>query len=121
MLPRRKIAKLRYGSIIYAEVTSSDGTYNAGAHWCVIVDADDAIRESASVYVIPISNNQTIDRTFLVPIPPRTGLQGNIVCSWFPEVAKDKIEKIHPATLDEAEMLSVEEVRHKHNRARPFG
>jgi hypothetical protein len=110
MLPPRRLKKLRYGNIIYAEVPSSDGTYNAGAHWSIILDRDEAIEESDALCVVTISTNVTKERRFLVPVPTRVGLTGNVICSWLPDVPKNEILDIHPERLDEAEMFSIEQM-----------
>jgi hypothetical protein len=35
-----------------------------------------------------------------VPVPPRTGLTGNVVCSWLPEIPEDAIKPFRPSGIN---------------------
>lgn len=95
MLPAAHRRKLRRGRIIQADVPNSLGT-GSKVRYAVMIDSDgeieDAKKADRTYYVAPISHNQSIDPTYLVPVPMRTGLTGNIVCSWLPNIHEDKIE-----------------------------
>jgi len=107
--------KLCRGRIVYAPFPSSSGTYRAGTHWAIMLDPTDKIQASGESRVVVISTNDELDPSYLVEVPRRVGIRGNIVCSWRPTVTEPQIEKIwHQPPLDEAELLPILEMILKH-------
>jgi hypothetical protein len=99
MLSDKNIESLCQGRIIYADMYDSSGKNSAGPHYGVMMDSDEAIREHDSYCVIPISNNDKIDRQFLIPVWAYLGLTGFFICSWLEEVHLAGIQKIGPKLL----------------------
>lgn len=99
MLDDLDIEKICHGRIVWAEFYTSSGRDSAGPHPAVILDDNDYIKDNDSYHVAVISHNDEIDSKFLLPIPPRTGLTGFIVCSWLSILKLPGITKIGPLLL----------------------
>ena len=111
MLSDSDIEKLSYGRIVLVGgVLDSFGNKPVGPHFAVILDDDVEIRKHGNMMLVMISTNDQIDNRFLVPVPARTGLKGNIVCSWRPRepVELAAIIAVHHETLTDFEMLAVQ-------------
>jgi hypothetical protein len=109
MLSDSDIAKLSFGRIDKAVVLSSSENHPVEPHYGVMLDSNEAIREHDNYFLAIISTNDKIDSRFLVPVPARTGLAGNIVCSWCPSdpIELAAIREVHPHTLSNSEMAKV--------------
>ena len=119
MLNDSDIAKLCYGRIVsVGGVIDSIGNAPVGPHWAIVLDSKEDIIEHDNVTVVMIST-KVYDQRFLIPVPARTGLIGNIVCSWQPRGPVDMaaILEIHPETLTDSEMLAVEKMIVKHRKS----
>src|SRR5580700_1006739 len=112
------IEKLCHGRIIYGNLESSFGINDCGAHFAVMLDSDEEIKSQTSYYVAGISNNTTIDSTFVVPVPASTGLFGNIICSWTPILPEPGIIKVLEAKLTTVEMMKIEQMRRAYRRSK---
>ncbi|HZY85718.1 MAG TPA: hypothetical protein VFE78_12865 [Gemmataceae bacterium] len=106
MLSDADVAKLCHGRVIKAEVYQSSGKDAAGPHYAVILDTDEQVKAFDNYFVAVISHNDTIDSTFIIPVPPKTGLTGFIVCSWVTEVQLPGITQVC-GKLDPPEMVGV--------------
>src|SRR4051794_15531706 len=98
MLSEGDIAKLCYGRIVsIGGVIDSIGKTPVGPHWAVILDQREDIEEFDTACVVMISH-QAFDGRFLFPVPARTGLTGNVVCSWLPNepIEMAAILEVHP-------------------------
>jgi mRNA-degrading endonuclease toxin of MazEF toxin-antitoxin module len=117
MLSDNDLEKLSYGRIVLVGgVLDSFGNKPVGPHFAVILDDDVEIRKHGNMMLVMISTNDQIDNRFLVPVPARTGLKGNIVCSWRPKepVELTAILQVHHNTLNDFEMTAVQKMILKH-------
>src|SRR5436853_7636645 len=98
MLNDSDIAKLSFGRIVKAVVLNSSENHPVEPHYGVMLDSNETIREHDKFFLAIISTNDKIDPQFLVPVPARTGLTGNIVCSWCPSdpIELAAIIEVHP-------------------------
>jgi hypothetical protein len=118
MLDDADIAKLCQGRIIKASFYDSANKNVAGPHYAVILDSDDDVKNRDEYYVAVISSNDQIDSEYIVPVPPKTGLTGFIVCSWT-EVAHLRSITDVKAKLDRVEIANVLAVmREMHRKLR---
>lgn len=120
MLSESEIANLRYGRIVLVGgVIDSLGKTPVGPHWAVILDQREDIEKFDNATVVMISHEAFDDR-FLFPVPARTGLTGNVVCSWLPgePIEFAAMLKIHPAILTDDEMLEIEKTIARYNKSK---
>jgi hypothetical protein len=89
------------GRIVYlSEVIDSTGQRRAGPHFAIVWDEPETIAENNGyMRVVILSSNDTIDPTYLVPVPVESGLRGNVVCSWRPRIHENQIDHIHNSSL----------------------
>jgi hypothetical protein len=112
MLPDKELQKLCFGRIIRAPILSSAGT-EVKERYAVMVDSDEEIAEHKSYWVVPISHNDKIDPTYMVQVPKRTGLTGNVICSLPREVHEVAITWVGTC-LTKAEMKPIMAMIAKH-------
>jgi hypothetical protein len=118
MIDDADIAKLCQGRIIKASFYDSANKHIAGPHYAVILDSDDDIKKSDEYFVAVISSNDQIDSEYILPVPPKTGLTGFIVCSWN-EVAHLRAITEVKGKLDRVDILRIFAVmRAKHEKER---
>lgn len=110
MLDEKELERLCHGRIIYADLMNSANSAPAGPHYAVILDSDENIKKSRTYNVVAISHNSAIDSTFIMPVPPRTGLDGFIVGSWLAKVHELGIKEAHRWKLLPPEMIKVIEL-----------
>lgn len=117
--------KLCRGRIVrLADVIDSTGTYRAGPHFAIVLDSAEKILANAQARVVVVSSNDIKDKTYLVPVPKKTGLKGNVICSWYPVVPEAQMDAIwNPSQppLTEADLLPIVAmiVRHDQDTKRP--
>jgi mRNA-degrading endonuclease toxin of MazEF toxin-antitoxin module len=97
---------LRHGSIVYAEFYNSFENKEAGPHNAIVLDSNEQIAKSDRYRVVVISTEDVIDPRFLLPVPPSTGLHGNIVGSWTARLDAAGIEEIR-GRLTVPQMINV--------------
>jgi hypothetical protein len=110
MLPDEDLEKLCHGRIIKARVYDSSKKNATVPHYCIILDDDDQIRKHGKFAVVVISNNDKIDSRFLMPVPSRSGLQGNVIGSWVAEIAEPGVTSVLPTVLLPPEMIAVHQL-----------